>query len=155
MDIVARLKKFINDRQIQVTAFADECGIPRPTLSQLLNGRNKKVSNELIQKIHQAYPELSVLWLMFGEGPMYADGTGSAESDTPQSLVNGMGEIVFDFNDIDTNETEISDTNQPSGENLNIKPEPIKRSIDIDGSKTIVNIIVYYSDNSFESFGPK
>lgn len=30
----------------------------------------KKVSDELIAKIHAAYPELSVLWLMFGEGTM-------------------------------------------------------------------------------------
>ena len=70
MDIVSRLKTFINHLNIPVTQFADNCSIPRPTLSQLLNGRNKKVSDELIGKIHETYPELSVLWLMFGEGDM-------------------------------------------------------------------------------------
>ena len=62
MDIVSRLKEFINQQSVAITQFADNCKIPRPTLSQLLNGRNKKVSDELISKIHTAYPQLSVLW---------------------------------------------------------------------------------------------
>ena len=68
MDLVNRLKFFLEKNNIAISQFADTCGIPRPTLSQILNGRNKKISDELISKIHAAYPALSVLWLMFGEG---------------------------------------------------------------------------------------
>lgn len=68
MDLVSRLKEYITKTSIPVTQFADMCGIARPTLSQLLNGRNKKVSNEIIEKIHSAFPSLSLYWLMFGEG---------------------------------------------------------------------------------------
>ena len=74
MDIVSRLKEFINYESVAITQFADNCKIARPTLSQLLNGRIKKVSDELISKIHEAYPQLSVLWLMFGEGSMLHEG---------------------------------------------------------------------------------
>ncbi len=70
MDLVSRLKQYLDSRQISITQFADECSIPRPTGSQLLAGRNKKVSDEIIGKIHAAYPELSIVWLMFGEGNM-------------------------------------------------------------------------------------
>lgn len=70
MDIVSRLKKFMEQENIAISQFADTCRIPRPTMSQILNGRNKKISDELISKIHLAYPDLSVLWLMFGEGDM-------------------------------------------------------------------------------------
>lgn len=70
MDFVNRLKFFMENGNITISQFADTCRIPRPTMSQILNGRNKKVSDELISKIHAAYPELSVLWLMFGEGDM-------------------------------------------------------------------------------------
>lgn len=73
MDLVSRLKQYLDARQISVTQFADECGIPRPTASQLLAGRNKKVSDEIISKIHQTYPDLSIVWLMFGEGDMATD----------------------------------------------------------------------------------
>lgn len=50
--------------------FADTAGIARPTLSQILNGRNKKISNELIGKVHSAFPQLNVVWLLFGDGEM-------------------------------------------------------------------------------------
>lgn len=70
MDLVSRLKQYLDSRQISITQFADECGIPRPTGSQLLAGRNKKVSDEIISKIHAAYPDLNIVWLMFGEGDM-------------------------------------------------------------------------------------
>lgn len=70
MDLVNRLKLFMQTNDIAISQFADNCKIPRPTMSQILNGRNKKISDELISKIHLAYPELSVLWLMFGEGSM-------------------------------------------------------------------------------------
>ena len=73
MDLVSRRKQYLNLRGIGITQFADECDIPRPTASQLLAGRNKKVSDEIIGKIHFTYPDLSVSWLMFGEGDMVSD----------------------------------------------------------------------------------
>ena len=91
MDIVSRLKKFITYAKVPVTQFADNCNIARPTLSQLLNGRNKKVSDELISKIHEAYPTLSVLWLMFGEGDMLTD--KNIETSQPQN------DAIFSFDD--------------------------------------------------------
>ena len=74
MDLVSRLKQYLTLRGIGITQFADECDIPRPTASQLLAGRNKKVSDEIIGKIHFTYPDLSVTWLMFGEGDMSTEG---------------------------------------------------------------------------------
>lgn len=85
MDFVSRLKIFLEQRQIPITQFADNCRIPRPTLSQLLNGRNKKVSDEVIGKIHEAYPELSVMWLMFGEGSMIAGEDAPRQSSSAYS----------------------------------------------------------------------
>lgn len=73
MDLVSRLKQYLSSQGITITQFADECDIPRPTASQLLAGRNKKVSDEIIGKIHFTYPALSVSWLMFGEGDMLTE----------------------------------------------------------------------------------
>lgn len=79
-NIAFRLKFLIDNLGITSTQFADKCDIARPTLSQLLNGRNKKISNLIIAQIHAAYPALSVLWLLFGEGDMWA--TPHTASDT-------------------------------------------------------------------------
>lgn len=91
MDIVSRLKQYLDVCQVSVTQFADACGIPRPSVSQLLNGRNKKVSDEVISKIHAAYPDLSMMWLMFGEGNMETDSnikTSEAQIDRNPPIQN-------------------------------------------------------------------
>ena len=93
MDIVSRLKKFLQDNNISNSQFADTCNIPRPTLSQLLNGRNKKVSDELIAKIHQTYPALNVMWLMFGDGEMFVPNANSSAMPSATQ----PGEISIDF----------------------------------------------------------
>jgi len=89
MDIVSRLKQFMQQNGISNSQFADTCDIPRPTLSQLLNGRNKKVSDEVIGKIHRAYPSLNILWLMFGDGEMIVG--GAADDDEAMADKRAMG----------------------------------------------------------------
>lgn len=99
MDLVSRLKIFLEQNNIGVTQFADECKIPRPTASQLLAGRNKKVSDEIIGKIHSSYPSLSIVWLMFGEGDMSVGGnsvsslssSGNDRKIEAQSVNHGSG----------------------------------------------------------------
>lgn len=90
-DIVSRIKFFLAQMGIANSLFADVCGIPRPSLSQLLNGRNKKVSNEVIDKIHAAYPEINMMWLMFGDGEMLVPNANRA----PQSADDQAADNVF------------------------------------------------------------
>jgi transcriptional regulator with XRE-family HTH domain len=73
MDLATRLKNFIISLGIANSEFADRAGIPRPTLSQLLTGRNKSVNDTFIKKIHEAFPTLSIAWLLFNEGDMVVD----------------------------------------------------------------------------------
>lgn len=165
MDIVTRLKEFINHESVAITQFADNCKIPRPTLSQLLNGRNKKVSDELITKIHEAYPQLSVLWLMFGEGNMLHN--KNIQTSAPQNNTF----FGFESTELPISEeitTPIEFENESSENNpekkadqkpqTSLSDEPLTDSSSISfnpyNKKRIVNIIVYYDDNSFESFIP-
>lgn len=84
MDIVTRLKMFIDYLGMANSTFADQAHITRPTLSQILNGRNKKISNELISKLHEAFPSLNIMWLMFGDGDMIVgDAPNGGRSFTP------------------------------------------------------------------------
>lgn len=178
MDIVDRLKQFIDYLEIPVTKFADNCEIPRPTLSQLTNGRNKSVRNELVEKIHRAYPNLSMIWLMFGEGDMlHNENIKTSEAQTvpletyqqPQRTVNDMVMPTLNFDADDT----LGDS-----ENFHSQEQPVSASagasiefgepttehiptskasgltISTDKSKHVVRIIAYYSDNSYQEFYP-
>ena len=172
MDIASRLKIFMNHIGLASSQFADTAGIPRPTLSQLLTGRNKKVSDELITKIHDAFPALSISWLMFGEGNM--ETIPYTQFSEPQNNVL----------DIDNQSQTIENNNvnrptetfyNPSGfspenfdRNYKTKPEdninefykekipkaPLTVNIPSTKGKRITNIVVFYDDNSFESFSP-
>ncbi len=178
MDIVSRLKIFISYINIPVTQFADNCKIPRPTLSQLLNGRNKKVSDELISKIHEAYPQLSVLWLMFGEGnmlhnsniqtsepqnSMMIDFGSPEESDSEPTtpllpLENTLSDntpniITTEKIDTPTLDSTLIDSSSDSS-NDTTNDTPTTFTLNSNQDKKIVNIIIYYNDNSFESFVP-
>lgn len=174
MDIVSRIKAFMASGNISSTQFADACSIPRPTLSQILSGRNKKISDEVIAKIHEAYPRLSVLWLLFGEGEMitptniqfsvpqnapkypyeaeaqavsggvFGDETNEQESLFPEHKTEG--DTLY-FND------DITEAAPAVAEAKNDAPPTVQ--IPADGSKSIVNIMVFYSDNSYQSFVPR
>lgn len=188
MDIVTRIKKFLNLMGIPNSQFADTCEIPRPTVSQLLNGRNKKVSDEIISKIHAAYPSLSVMWLLFGEEPMIIEDTAKSTSATniERSEVNLFDEnsaAVRDDRDADENSNlsgltnhgrivfdELKSYTSANNKDSNVKKQNIEQTIEkithsaefkksngetsSMSSKEIVSIMVFYSDNSFESFKP-
>lgn len=230
MDLVNRLKLFMQKNDIAISQFADNCRIPRPTMSQILNGRNKKISDELIAKIHLAYPRLSVLWLMFGEGEMVLNENikisealnSSSDSSSPTNQLTDKTFIEEEsdstlypiknkqendgtknypdsdagFSDYFTSNIEHANNveeNSPdesqsviefdpiselSPETIGKKPESSDKPDSTDNitsstsipfinngdeqnislhttpGKRITNIVVFYSDNSFQSFSP-
>ena len=178
MDIVKRLKTFMSLLNIANSQFADTCRIPRPTVSQILNGRNKKISDELISKIHDAYPQLSVLWLMFGEGDMLIDSnikiselkTGdSVEFGQSDSTVNEPIIPGFDFESPNTESNSEnfsmsvaskaikSEENIESEKVIVAKPidKPTTMSLNTSALKKVIEIRVFYNDNSYEIFVPQ
>lgn len=155
MDIVSRIKTFLSQKGIAYSIFADKCDIPRPTLSQLLNGRNKKVSNEVLDKIHLAYPELSIMWLMFGEGEMMSE-IGKNITNEQTSIFDESSEFEQDKPNENKNQNliesnSVAEALQALSNNMVKKQEPDSCR---NNEKRIVNIMVFYSDNSFESFVP-
>lgn len=174
MDIVSRLKKFLEHAGISNSQFADTCVIPRPTLSQLLNGRNKKVSDEVIAKIHRAYPTLNIMWLLFGDGEMIMGGEDTAQATDKMSVLNPtsegrvdeMGQRAISFEDDDTNG--YRPVNRPTQRvatptSVNEAIQSIMRSSTAGrprgaaspDARRVVNIMVFYNDGRFEEFGPQ
>ena len=175
MDIVSRLKQFMANSGISNSQFADTCDIPRPTLSQLLNGRNKKVSDEVIGKIHRAYPTLNVLWLMFGDGEMLLNGHDSIDgNDNMAGAENGAGamhddqgqrSISFD----DDEGSAFAPTSKPAQRTIqgSQASESLQTYMRNGGAgrmanrgaaspdaRRVIKIAVFYSDGRFDEFSP-
>ena len=111
-NIAFRLKFLIGNLGLSSSQFADKCGITRPTLSQLLTGRNKKISNLIIEQIHAKYPALSVGWLLFGEGDMW----------TSQENLNNAGTITNQGKDNDAGESSPPEGQKNGSQNPEIPP---------------------------------
>lgn len=184
MDLVSRLKRYLDSRQISVTQFADECSIPRPTGSQLLAGRNKKVSDEIISKIHITYPDLNIVWLMFGEGDMLVNSnieisepknSGLNDQSKPYGVQQSIG-FDEDYND-DIKEGVVDDDSVNTFTFATPSAVPNRKQSEvgarIDDSKEndtvesgsaftvapgkgkrVTGIVVYYDDHTYESFVP-
>lgn len=184
MDIVARLNSFINQLGMPITQVADSCGIPRPSMTQLLKGRNQKISDDVLRKLHVRFPRLNILWLLCGEGDMLLDGNNeTSEAQTWHEMnaeaaelsVNQMSQQTIDFgNKSSSADTVLADFGstvddssvafENSGVNVGEIVSPVSANVDkktisfvpgVSGEKKIVNIIIYYNDNSFEAFVPK
>lgn len=162
MDLVDRLNFFIKSEGISPSVLADSCDIPRPTVSQLLNGRNKKISDDIIGRIHKVFPKLSILWLMFGEGEMTQKGNDNSGSNSesqlsqPSNTTDNNTQQASGFNSNYRDITEFM--NIVSKNNSEIQAEnnenPSTAPTTSDNRKRITNIVVFYSDNSFQSFSP-
>ena len=177
MDIISRLKLFLDQCGISNSQFADTCEIPRPTITQLLKGRNKKVSDEVISKIHAAYPTLNIMWLMFGDGEIFVqDNSSSPENGTSQNLsktphhgnlFGGQGSGAVNATSQRQQPTisfgESTDSRAQGGASaLSDALQSIARNVNRSGASSpsttgqrqIVNIMIFYDDNSFESITP-
>lgn len=189
MDIVARLKRYMEKNGIPVSVLADTAQISRPTLSQILSGRNKKVSNEVISKLHAAFPDLNIMWLLFGDGDM--EMSSNMETSAPQNdLFSGFSDTepveskpnttdlssglsVSDFSPSKQTESVTHDFSSSSADfdtkndkrDFNSRtaireeaPSPTKPELSVsfqpDSTKRVQQIMVFYSDNSFEIFTP-
>lgn len=178
MDLIDRLKYFMETENIASSQFADTCKIPRPTVSQILNRRNKTISDELIGKIHSAFPQISISWLLFGEGnmevppnieisePKNPDPNAIELSIAPDYQTHStINEFPIDsqnfplnnFRDTFTaqNNHSIKDSEQTKP-TYGDQPERISTPISFtpQARKRITNIVVFYDDSSFESFMP-
>ena len=175
--VAERLKTFIESKGLSYSQFADTCGIPRPSLSQLLTGRNKKINDIMVGQIHNMFPELSVVWLLFGEGSMnissaseidnsdevlresVLDHENGINSDSKKIIFTDNGKNNIDFrreNGLNSpeNTVQLSDL---KAEKLQKKIKELEGQIDIfkKNPRKAVQIMVYYDDSTFEIFIPQ
>lgn len=68
MDINERVRMIINSQNLTASAFADKIGVQRSNVSHVLSGRNKP-SYEFIEKLLNAFPNVSSDWLILGKTP--------------------------------------------------------------------------------------
>lgn len=160
--VAMRLKSIIEALGLTDSQFADKCSISRPTLSLILAGKNKKISDVMLSQIHDAFPDVSILWLLFGEGERF-------KKENPDSPEGKNDDENLKINTPIHNETEYSnliDLKQLENSIQQIINQSIESSIqqlkDIVikikepvSNRKVAGITVYYDDSTFETFLPE
>ena len=63
--IVLRIKKIIENNELNAASFAEKIGVQRSGISHILSGRNKP-SLEFLSKIQHKFEEVEYDWLLLG-----------------------------------------------------------------------------------------
>lgn len=132
--------------------FSNKIGISPASLSSIFTGRTRPTNNH-VQAIHEAFPEISVNWLMFGEGDMLGaipspPETGATEnSDAPN---------LFSSPRVSEKETQEEAILLPDLSGIARQIEDLRSEVkEFDKSlRRIKEIRVFYDDGTYESFSP-
>lgn len=159
-----RIRIIMENEHLTPSAFADMIQIGRAVMSHILNGRNNP-SLEVVTRIIQKFPHVNPTWLINGNGNMYNNNTdvSSRRNDTDVNYSNNDRPTSPDSFDLfsqnaintinDTDKVEYGKENAVKSVDNTIE-ETVKQQIIYQKSpdKKVTKIIIYYSDNTFETF---
>ena len=156
-----RIKKIMESENMTPARFADSLQIGRAVISHILNGRNNP-SLDVITRILTQMPDIDSEWLLTGLGSMYKSemNTQSTEIKNQSNLPDLFSQLSQD-NENSVYSTKDSESPKYRKENMveshqNELQESVKERIIYKEapSKKVKQIIIYYTDNTFEAFTP-
>lgn len=152
-----RIKLIMENEQLTPSAFADKLQLGRAVISHILNGRNNP-SLDVITRILSKMNYINSDWLISGNGNMY-----KTEESGKTSQSNNIFQTPRNEPDLFTQVAISSPIIQSDNEyRKEIIVEKSEKAIDSVDNKNIIyqklpdrkisKIIIYYSDNTFETF---
>ena len=137
-----RIAHIIRAKNLTAADFALQLGIQPSNISHLLSGRNNP-SLDFVKKLKETFPEYSLEWIIFGRGPITVS--------EPFAPVTPIEPVSPDTLHENPEESVVEETlfEQPKDEETPIglpQPSPIA---------TLKQIILVYSDNTFEQISPR
>ena len=166
-----RLVQLLDLEQLSPSKFSDIIGVQRSSVSHIVSGRNKP-SYDFLQKTLKAFPGLNADWLILGEGTMY-DKMGRDVSGNlfDPAVVPVEASFPGDISKVDRL-TDLMDDSKPTGNDSKLTGQESalgessdqvqapseaedthKAAVQASGRK-IVQVMVFYEDDTFRSFGP-
>lgn len=123
-----RILQFLRAENLSQAQFSDVLGIQRSGLTHIISGRNKP-GFDFIEKMLRSYPALNAEWLITGRGKMYKESKDDLFAPVEPPMEPPVEESPS-----------ILET-----DNYEQLPKVTKQ---------VEKIIVYYTDHTYEAFGP-
>lgn len=176
-----RLLKLLDTEQLSSSKFADVIGVQRSSVSHILTGRNKP-SFDFLQKTLKAFPMLNADWLILSEGEMYEGERGPGGGslfDQPSAAreINSERDVRNEDQSSYASSSAVSESSPTvSGDDIpdarghgdENSPSDPGAAMDTSGNsapvtplpgatsrgRKVSRVILFYDDNSFETFEP-
>lgn len=138
--------------------FAQFIEMSPASLSSIFNGRTKPTLT-IVEAIKKKIPDISVEWLLFGVGDMYANHKATATSQESPTPTSSEPMLEFDFDDEAKHSRSEKNADQTVNSNNSVKRTRLEnkenevKSVDIV-KRRVIEIRVYYDDYTFETFVP-
>lgn len=153
-----RIKLIMDNEHLTPSAFADKLQLGRAVISHILNGRNNP-SLDVVSRILSKMDYIDSDWLLTGNGKMYkTDNREKSHLTTTTIPVNSnLQPDLFFQNEI----SQSSDKPESEYRKEIIVEKPqnteegiVKQSVIYQKApeRKVTKIIIYYSDNTFETF---
>jgi len=145
-----RIIQIMNQEGLNHSKFAEEIGIQRAAMSHITSGRNNP-SMDVIIKILERFNYINPDWLIFGTGNLKRENHQTNLPKQPDLFAN-LSHIPSEKNNISENRQEIKGkkaqipTKKAENETVIFKETPVKKT---------VKIMLFYSDNTYETFNPE
>ncbi len=137
-----RIAHIIRAKNLTAAEFALRLGIQPSNISHLLSGRNNP-SLDFIKKLKETFPEYSLEWIIFGRGPITL-----SEPFAPVTPIEPVSPDTIHANP-EESMVEEKEFEQPKDDET---PTELPPSTPI---ATLKQIILVYSDNTFEQISPR
>jgi transcriptional regulator with XRE-family HTH domain len=143
-----RIIAIMEKENLTPTRFADRLQINRGVISHILSGRNKP-SLEVVTKILEEMPYINPEWLLKGTGNMVKNGIDQIERPVEPDLFRQPA-INLKEDTVEAKERHEIKLKQPENSPQNTEYKVVEtQKTEV---RKISQIIIYYTDNTFEIF---
>lgn len=152
-EFIKRLELILDYYGLTASSFADKINVQRSSLSHLLSGRNKP-SLEFIMKIINELPEVTLEWIVFGNGKFPKEEIVYQEQVKIEKPIIASNKI--ENSSTLKNEDLFSDSFTKDNKILPIEEEIILSQTPSSPSKNseIERIVIFYSNGTFKNYNP-
>ena len=153
-----RIRELMESLHKSQQDFAQFIEMSPASLSSIFNGRTKPTLT-IVEAIKKKIPDISVEWLLFGVGDMYANHKATATSQESPTPTSSEPMLEFDFDDEAKHSRSEKNADQTVNSNNSVKRTRLEnkenevKSVDIV-KRRVIEIGVYYDDYTFETFVP-
>ena len=145
-----RIKEIMDNENLTPAKFADQLGITRAVVSHILNGRNNP-SLDVVTKILSEMNFINSDWLLSGIGSMYKEGHSAPTHQNERSLFNPG---ALNTRDSEEKSEYAKENDLKSIGSVDNTPDIQHILQGSPNTKKIKQIIIYFTDNTFETFTP-